>query len=75
MNMYLSELQNKEIISLISGQNLGHVVDIEIDNKGLVVSFIVENRKIFKRGLSSGEIVFKYSDIEKIGKDVILVRV
>lgn len=75
MNMYLSELQNKEIISMISGQNLGHVVDIEIDNKGVVVSFIVENRKIFHRGLSGGEIVFKYSDIEKIGKDVILVRV
>lgn len=75
MNMYLSELQNKEIISLNSGQNLGHVVDVEIDDKGLVISFIVENRKLFRKGLSGSEIIFKYSDIEKIGKDVILVRV
>lgn len=74
MNMYLSELQRKDIISLASGQNLGHVVDIQIGQNGEIISFIVENRKIFKKGLNS-EVAFKYSDIEKIGKDVILVRV
>lgn len=75
MNMYLSEMQNKDIISLVSGQNLGHVIDLQIDSSGAIISFIVENRRLFKRGNIKEEIAFKYSDIEKIGKDVILVRV
>ena len=73
--MYLSELQDKDIISIKTGLNYGHVIDIEISNKGEIISFIVENRKLFQRSFKKEEITFKYSDIEKIGKDVILVRV
>ena len=75
MNMYLSELQDKDIISIKTGLNYGHVIDIEINSKGEIISFIVENRKLFQRSFKKEEITFKYSDIEKIGKDVILVRV
>ena len=75
MNMYLSELQDKDIISIKTGLNYGHVIDIEINSNGEIISFIVENRKLFQRSFKKEEITFKYSDIEKIGKDVILVRV
>ncbi len=64
MNMYLSELQDKDIISMKTG----------LDN-GQIISFVVENRKLFQRNYKKEEVTFKYSDIEKIGKDVILVRV
>ena len=75
MNIYLSELQDKDIISIKTGLNYGHVIDIEINSNGEIISFIVENRKLFQRSFKKEEITFKYSDIEKIGKDVILVRV
>ncbi len=75
MNMYLSELQDKDIISMKTGLNYGHVIDIEIGDNGQIISFVVENRKLFQRNYKKEEITFKYSDIEKIGKDVILVRV
>lgn len=75
MNMYLSELQDKDIISMKTGLNYGHVIDIEIGDNGQIISFVVENRKLFQRSFKKEEITFKYSDIEKIGKDVILVRV
>ena len=75
MNMYLSELQGKDIISTKTGLNYGQVIDVEIGDTGQIVSFIVENRKLFQRSFKKEEITFRYSDIEKIGKDVILVRV
>ena len=75
MNMYLSELQDKDIISMKTGLNYGHVIDIEIGDNGQIISFVVENRKLFQRNYKKEEVTFKYSDIEKIGKDVILVRV
>ncbi len=75
MNIFLSELQEKEIISIKNGLNYGRVIDVELDDKGNIVSFIAENRKLFKKTFKNEEVSFKYSDIEKIGKDVILVRV
>ena len=74
-NMYISELQSKEIISMVSGQSFGHIVDVEIDNNGSIVSFVAESKKMFRRPFHQGEITFSFSDIEKVGKDVILVRV
>lgn len=74
MNIFLSELQEKNVISIVNGLNYGHIVDVEIDSNGNITNFIVENRKIFNT-FKKTEINFKYSDIEKIGKDVILIRV
>ena len=74
MKIFLSEMQEKDVISVNNGLNYGHIVDVEIDSNGSITSFIVENRKIFKRSFKSEEISFKYNDIVKIGKDVILVQ-
>lgn len=75
MNIFLSEIQEKEIISIKTGLNYGRVIDVELDDKGNIVSFIAENRRLFRKGFKNEDVTFKYADIEKIGKDVILVRV
>lgn len=72
--MYLSELQNKDIISVKTGMNLGRIVDVEVNNEGKVLSFIAEQKKFFRKVLKNSEITFNFSDIAKIGTDVILVN-
>ena len=73
-SMFLSEMQEKEIISIETGLNYGHIVDCEINEEGKIISFVAENRKIFKKPLSNNEVTFTYLDIVKVGKDVILVE-
>ena len=72
--MYLSELQNKDIISVISGINLGRIVDAKVDDTGKIELLIAENNKLFKRVLKNTEFNFTFSDILKIGTDCILVN-
>ena len=72
--MYLSELQNKDIISVNTGVNLGRIVDAEVDSTGKVISLVAENKKLFRKFLKNSEITFTFSDITKIGTDCILVK-
>lgn len=72
--MLLSDLQNKDIISTISGENLGRIIDVEITDDGNIKKIYVEQKKIFRKYFNETELTFKYSDIVKIGTDVILVK-
>lgn len=72
--MYLSELQNKDIISVLSGINLGKIVDAKVDNNGNIVNFVAENKKIFRKIMKNTEFSFTFNDITKIGEDCILVN-
>ena len=72
--MYLSELQNKDIISINNGKNLGRIIDVEINSEGRILNFVAEEKKFFRKMLKNSEISFSYKDIVKIGKDVILVN-
>lgn len=72
--MYLSELQNKDIISVKSGINLGRIVDVEVNSEGKIISFIAEEKKLFRKVLKNSELSFAFADIVKIGTDVILVN-
>lgn len=72
--MYLSELQNKDIISIKNGVNLGRIVDVEINNEGHILGFVAEEKKLFRKVLKNSEMSFKFKDIVKIGSDVILVN-
>ena len=67
--MYLSELQNKDIISVKTGINLGRIVDAEVDSTGKVISLVAENKKLFRKVLKNSEISFTFADITKIGTD------
>lgn len=72
--MYLSELQNKDIISVKSGVNLGRIVDVEVNSEGRVINFVAEDKKIFRKVLKNTEVTFNFNDITKIGTDCILVN-
>ena len=72
--MYLSELQNKDIISVNTGVNLGRIVDAEVDATGKVINLVAENKKLFRKVLKNNEFTFTFSDITKIGTDCILVK-
>ena len=73
--MLLSELQNKDIISTTTGDNLGHIVDVEIDNNGKIQNIYAEEKKMIRSYFKNNELKFKYENIVKIGTDVILVNI
>lgn len=74
--MRLSELQNKTVINLIDGKNIGKIIDLNIDEKGNATGLIVEKQKFIISYFSSNkEFSIGWDQIEKIGEDVILVRV
>lgn len=65
--MYLSELQNKDIISVNTGVNLGRIVDAEVNSEGRVISLVAENKKLFRKMLKNSEFNFTFSVFTKIG--------
>lgn len=73
--MRISELQSKDVVNTLDGKNVGRIIDIDISDSGVINSFIVEPKKYLKRmSIYNNEILIKYADIVKIGKDVILVN-
>ena len=74
--MRLSDLQHKNVINLFDGKNIGNIIDISVDDEGKIIGLIVEkHRFIISYFISKKELIIKWSQIEKIGEDVILVRV
>ena len=74
--MRLSELQNKTVINLVDGKNIGNIIDLSIDEKGNTIGLIVEKHRFLISYFTSGkEFSISWDQIEKIGEDVILVRV
>lgn len=74
--MHLSELQSKQIVNIKDGKNIGKIVDAVIDNNGNMQSFIVQRQKMLMSMISSkGDIEIRWSQIKKIGHDVILVDI
>ena len=74
--MNLSDMQAKEIVSVIDGRKLGRIVDVHIDiEDGKIHYFVAEQRHFFKRLFGKeNETKFTFANIEKIGEDVILVK-
>lgn len=73
--MRLSDIQNKDVISLLTGENIGNIIDIKVDEKnGNIISLILQRKKIGKLFLSGEEIEISWKEISKIGEDVILVE-
>lgn len=69
----LSDLQSKDIIDLVDGKRIGAIIDVEISENGKITELIVQKRKFLF--FSSGIINVKWEQIDKIGKDVILVNI
>lgn len=73
--MRLSELQGKDIINVSDGKKIGNIIDVNIDENGNMKSLIVEKSGIFSRFSSKYEVEVGWSQITKIGEDVILVSI
>lgn len=73
--MRLSDLQHKDVVNIIDGKKIGNIIDISIDNDGKMSGLIVEKTKFFISMFSNhNEIEILWNQIEKIGEDVILVK-
>lgn len=73
--MRLSDLQNKDIVNMIDGRKIGNIIDININLEGKMESLIVEKSNFLVSMFSTkDEIEVKWDKIEKIGEDVILVK-
>ncbi len=75
--MRLSELQNKNIVTVNDGRNIGNIIDVKIDEEtGEILSLIVETNKNFFTFSNKGmDTEIKWKNITKIGEDVILVNI
>ena len=73
--MKLSELQKKDIISIKDGRKVGKIVDVEFDiNTGYMIHFVIEKYNFMKNIFSStDDLTIKFSQIKKLGEDVILI--
>ncbi len=71
--MRLSDLQSKDIINLVDGKQMGTIIDVNIDENGSIIELAVQKRRFLF--FNSNVINVKWSQIDKIGKDVILVNI
>ena len=71
--MLLSDLQGKDIIDISTGQKIGGIIDVLINKEGYIEELSVQKRKLWI--FNSGVTAVKWSQIDKIGKDVILVNI
>ena len=69
--MRLSELQQKEIINIVNGKRIGMIIDVLIDDKGYIKDIILEEK--LRRKFNREEYTISWSQIIKIGDDIILV--
>ena len=75
--MKLSDLQNKDIVNIVDGKNVGNIIDVKIDETtGEILSFIIEPNKSFFSLFNKGnDTEINWKSIAKIGEDVILVKI
>ena len=72
--MNLSDLQRKDIVNIADGKRLGRIVDASVTSSGVIEYFVVLEKKFWNFFKSSSEITISFSQIKKIGTDVILVE-
>ena len=73
--MRLSEIQHKDIINISTGENIGNIIDVNVDHQsGKINSFILEKKKFSSLFSSNNESEILWEQINKIGEDVILVE-
>jgi YlmC/YmxH family sporulation protein len=73
----ISDLRARDVVNILDGKKLGHIIDIELDlDIGKVIAIVLPGRlrgfSIFAR---REEIVIPWKKIIRIGRDVILVEI
>lgn len=71
-----ADFRQKEVISITEGRRLGFVSDVEIDfEKGTIESVVIPGQgRFFGLFGAADDIRIPWSDIYKIGEDLILVK-
>ncbi len=74
--MRLSDLQDKDVVDIESGDKIGSVIDAEIKGEtGLITKLIVYEKRGFLDAFKmKDEQEISWDKIKKIGSDVILVE-
>ncbi len=74
--MRLSDLQNKSLVNINDGRNIGNIIDVKVEEQtGNIKSLIIEGKGgMFTFLNKDSELEIFWSDIKKIGEDVILVN-
>lgn len=70
--MHLADLQSKEIVDITSGKRLGLIIDVIIYEDGRIKSLILQEKRI-KKFRGNDELEIYWSEIIKIGDDIILI--
>lgn len=70
----MSDLQRKDIVNIADGTRLGKIVDLNINEEGIIINLIVEPIKLLRRISFANEINITFKQIVTIGSDVILVN-
>lgn len=75
--MKLSDLQRKDIININDGSVVGRIIDADISElDGSLISLIIEKNRYIKSIFTTDNVVnIKYSQIKRIGSDVILIEI
>ncbi len=73
--MRLSELQDKDVINIKDGKKIGNIIDVKIDSNGNTTGILVERYKFLVSLFNNNVVEINWHDIEKIGKDVIIVNI
>ena len=72
--MNLSDLQNKDLINMVDGKKIGNIIDARFNvTTGNIEKLLIEPSKSFF-SLKNNVVEINFSDINKIGEDVILVN-
>lgn len=70
-----SELKNKEVINIRDGSLLGCVSDLEFNTcTGEICSLILPGNGLLASLSSKNRIIIPWRDIERIGRDTVLVK-
>ncbi|MBR1416636.1 MAG: YlmC/YmxH family sporulation protein [Bacilli bacterium] len=72
--MKLSDLQEKDVVNVNDGRNVGRIIDAQIDESGKINYLVVDTKKGIRGFFSSyQELTITFDKIKRIGTDVILV--
>ncbi len=75
--MKLSELQKKDIVNIRDGKKIGRIIDVEFDpSSGYMIHFVIEKARFVRSMFSvSEDLNIKFTQIKKLGEDVILIDI